>query len=83
MLARKVEGIVSTNTVKRPPLVGGSGGYSKPLFPNPKPISNVPASEGPSSNLGSQKTPFNSHRIPTKSLSQAEMEDRRKKGLCF
>ncbi|KAK5840355.1 hypothetical protein PVK06_009252 [Gossypium arboreum] len=83
MLARHVEGIVSTNIIKRPPLVGGSGGYSKPLFFNPKPISHVPAFGGSLSNLGHQKTPLNSHRTPTKSFSQAGIEDRRKKGLCF
>lgn len=57
MLAKQVEGIVSTHTVKRPPLVEGSGGYSKPLFSNPEPISHVPTLGGPSSNLGPQKSP--------------------------
>ncbi|KAK5818115.1 hypothetical protein PVK06_023046 [Gossypium arboreum] len=61
----------------------GKWGYSKPLFPNPKPISHVPASGGLSPTNNKPKPPLNNHRTLTKSLSQAEIEDRRKKGMCF
>ncbi|KAG8489023.1 hypothetical protein CXB51_017131 [Gossypium anomalum] len=70
---------IFTSKLKKNVLVRGSGGYSKPLFPNlrmPVTSSNVLTSGGPLAVSGGQRT-------PTKSLSQEKMEDRRKKGLCF
>ncbi|KAA3461562.1 reverse transcriptase [Gossypium australe] len=61
-------------------LIGGNGLVSsKSLFPNPRPLQGV----GNSTTVGGSVSGNVGQRVPSKSLSQAELEDRRRKGLCF
>ncbi|KAA3452986.1 Transposon Ty3-G Gag-Pol polyprotein [Gossypium australe] len=75
-LARQVENIVC-GPVKTG-IVGGNGA-SRFLFPNPR----LSQSVGQSMTMGGKVQGSMGSRAPSKSLSQAELEDRRKKGLCF
>ncbi|TYH88935.1 hypothetical protein ES332_D01G223300v1 [Gossypium tomentosum] len=77
-LARQVEAIVA-GPVKRECSINSGSNVVRPLFP-------VPRSQRGSGSAGSVSETMNgklSPRLYSKSLSQAELEDRRKKGLCF
>lgn len=70
-LARKVESIV-LETMKRTTYHEGVGGQLRPLLPNIKPIPALTTS----STTGGLKS-------PVESLSQSEMDEGRRKRLCF
>ncbi|KAH1090065.1 hypothetical protein J1N35_017322 [Gossypium stocksii] len=77
-LARQVENIVFGSTKKG--FASGNGyQFSRPLFPMPR----VQHGMGSSNATGGFVQSNLGQKIPSKLLSQAELEDRRRKGLCF
>ncbi|KAG8473006.1 hypothetical protein CXB51_034925 [Gossypium anomalum] len=78
LLDRQMEGIV-VNILKKTILSWGSGGHPKPLFSSSK----ITMENNHSPTIGGPATISGRSKAPTKPLSQAEMEDRKKTGLCF
>lgn len=83
MLARQVEGIVSVNMVKRPPPMGGNAGYSKPLFPTPKPISPGSASGGLSPTYTKPNHPFTITALQPSPYPKPKWRIGERKGYAF
>ncbi|TYG74087.1 hypothetical protein ES288_D04G154700v1 [Gossypium darwinii] len=77
-LARQVENIMSRPMKREFPTSSGASSV-RPLFPVPK----VQRDGGSLTSAGDSVNGKSRHIIPSKSLSQVELEDRRKNGLCF
>ncbi|KAG8489420.1 hypothetical protein CXB51_017837 [Gossypium anomalum] len=77
-LARQVENIV-LGPVRKGLIAGSRVSSSRPLFPMFK----VQQGMGSSASAGGMTSSNSRQSTPSKSLPQVELEDRRKKGLCF